>query len=378
MNILKKKNDIKKKQESSLKEHSYKTSPVKVRKIKNTKRSNTSHLSLQETFEDADTKYFTKQEKLQIQEKELETGAHHTPLFEIKSGTYKSKKIHYATLKLGMQSVSDICEKAGFLLNAPQAQQVTDYLYLLQKWNQSMNLVGKNSWKDVLSELVIDSLYLAKFLEENPRVKQNNLPSFEHQASKKYIFNRQNFYTNSDINADFLLSNSAHSTEVSQKDNLRDSLCYNKYTTWDLGAGAGLPGIPLRMFWQLGHYYMIEVREKRSFFLNTALTTLGLQNTYVFRGKAEDFMTTKVKQNIYADLILSRAFMPFAKMLPFVAPYLRKEEQPHKTKSSIIFLSLEELDAKKYNSSHFSWETKTIYPYSVKNKQKFLCEVCFA
>ena len=287
----------------------------------------------------------------EIQEEEADISSSYTSLDAIRTGTIKSNRIHRAISKLSVQNVSEICSGAGFALNAPQAQYITDYLFLLQKWNQSMNLVGKKLWQDVLSELVIDSLHLAKFLEENPRTHNDSFPAFSaKQAKKKYTFN----------DATFLEHDSS-------------------LQTWDLGAGAGIPGIPLRILWQTGTYHMIEVREKRCLFLNTALTTLGLPHNHVFLGKAEDFMSNNAKKGIFADLIVSRAFMPFEKMLPFVAPYLRKKDQNQNSrKGSIIFLTLEKLDAKKYSSPEYTWETKHVYPYVIKGRTKFLCEVCLS
>jgi len=285
-----------------------------------------------------------------IQIEEADISASYTPLYAIRTGTFKSRKIHKATLKLSSQIVGEICARAGFALNIPQAQHITDYLSLLQKWNQSMNLVGKKLWQDVLSELIIDSLHLAQFLEENPRTTDNILPTFStNQHKKKYTFEG---------------SSNTYSLD-------------NPLQTWDFGAGAGLPGIPLRILWQIGTYHMVEVREKRCLFLSTALTSLGLPNTHVFHGKAEDFMTKNMEKEIYADLIVSRAFMPWEKMLPFVAPYLRKKTHDiNSRKGSIIFLTLEELHAQKYNAGEFTWETKQIYPYTIRGKTRFLCEVC--
>ena len=40
---------------------------------------------------------------------------------------------------------------------------------------------------------------------------------------------------------------------------------------WDLGSGAGLPGIPLRIIRQDGIYRMVEAREKRALFIANAL-----------------------------------------------------------------------------------------------------------
>jgi 16S rRNA (guanine527-N7)-methyltransferase len=84
---------------------------------------------------------------------------------------------------------------------------------------------------------------------------------------------------------------------------------------WDLGAGAGLPGIPLRVLWQDGRYTMVESREKRALFLRAALAALDLPRTAAVRARVEEFFRTAPP----ADCILSRAFMPWPELLALVA-----------------------------------------------------------
>jgi 16S rRNA (guanine527-N7)-methyltransferase len=136
------------------------------------------------------------------------------------------------------------------------------YLVLLVKWNRAMNLIGPSHWDEILLTLVADSFFLAPFLESLP------LPD---------------------------------SPEC-----------------WDLGAGAGLPGIPLRLLWERGTYTLVEPREKRTLFLQTVLAACALPGVRVFRGRAEAFMPDRS----LADLVLSRAFMPWEKVLELIVPYV--------------------------------------------------------
>ena len=150
------------------------------------------------------------------------------------------------------------CERLGFSLNDAQSVALAGYLDLLVKWNRVMNLVGRSDWCDILDHLVVDSLHLADF------VRGLELPD---------------------------------SPEC-----------------WDLGAGAGLPGLPLRMLWQKGCYHLVDSREKRAIFLRTILAAFPLPGVSVFQGRVEAFMPTRP----LADLIVSRAFMPWEKMLHLV------------------------------------------------------------
>jgi len=160
--------------------------------------------------------------------------------------------------------VAEAAQRLGRPLTGAEAQSLATYLDQLIKWNKKMNLVGRSSWRDVFDTLVVDSLHLAGFL-----------------AGLK----------------------------------LPDSPL-----TLDLGAGAGLPGIPLRALWQAGEYHLVEVREKRSLFMRSVLGKLSLPATEVFHGKAEDVLEALGKPT--ADLILSRAFMPWEKLLDFTRPML--------------------------------------------------------
>lgn len=140
------------------------------------------------------------------------------------------------------------------------------YLEMLAGWNRAMNLVGFDAWQDIFVRLVADSFHLARFLDSLP------LPDAP--------------------------------------------------LTWDLGAGAGLPGIPLRMVWSRGDYHMVERREKRALFLSTALARLRLPRTHVCRGAVEDFFR---EQASCAHCILSRAFLPWRKLLDLTRAHLHEE-----------------------------------------------------
>ncbi|HDQ40421.1 MAG TPA: 16S rRNA (guanine(527)-N(7))-methyltransferase RsmG [Desulfonatronum sp.] len=153
-----------------------------------------------------------------------------------------------------MQNASRIirlCEKLDRPLTKDQALGLDRYLQMLLKWNKRVNLVGPGSWQTILADLVADSWQLADYLETLP------LPEAPRTA--------------------------------------------------DLGAGAGLPGIPLRLFWTAGDYHLVEIRQKRSAFLLQAVSALGLQRTFVRLQRAEQALPALAP----VELCLSRAFMPW-------------------------------------------------------------------
>ncbi len=142
------------------------------------------------------------------------------------------------------------------------AEKLTAYLGELEKWNRRINLVSPDAWPDMLA-LCADSWHLADFLGSLSQLPES-------------------------------------------------PRCL------DMGAGSGLPGIPLRMLWQPGEYHLVEIRGKRAIFLRTVLARLDLPGTSVFEGKAEDAL----ERYAPVDLVLSRAFMPWPKFLDLVAPGL--------------------------------------------------------
>jgi len=126
------------------------------------------------------------------------------------------------------------------------------------KWKDAVNLVSARDWQDALANLVADSWHLADFLTTL------SLP-----AAPRCL---------------------------------------------DLGAGAGLPGLPLRVFWTPGRYLLVEPRHKRVAFMRTALARMGLERTEARGCRAQELPG--------ADLVLSRAFMPWRDLLAFVRPLL--------------------------------------------------------
>ncbi len=135
------------------------------------------------------------------------------------------------------------------------------YVATLMRWNRVMNLVGARTWRDAARDLVSDCLRLAAFLRALP------LPA--------------------------------------------QPLCA------DLGSGAGLPGIPLRLVWQEGAYHMVELRRKRALFLAQVLGTLNLPRTQVHNVDARDFLAGHG-----VDLVVSRAFLPWDKVLAMVGAHM--------------------------------------------------------
>ncbi|OGQ21870.1 MAG: 16S rRNA (guanine(527)-N(7))-methyltransferase RsmG [Deltaproteobacteria bacterium RIFCSPLOWO2_02_FULL_44_10] len=88
----------------------------------------------------------------------------------------------------------------------------------------------------------------------------------------------------------------------------------------DLGSGAGLPGLVLKIVCPQLDVVLVEATGKKVSFLTTAIATLGLQGINAVQGRAE---SPEVQKSIgTADIILSRATWSVADFLPIASSYL--------------------------------------------------------
>ena len=194
--------------------------------------------------------------------------------------------------------VASSAARLGRVLSAEEARLLTVYLGLLVKWNSRMNLVGPATWTEILEILIQDSWHLADLLQ---------------------------------------------------------TLTPQPGQTLDLGAGAGLPGIPLRVFWPSGDYYLVEPRQKRAIFMEQASAHMKLPRTKVICGRMEALPAARRQ----ADLIVSRAFMPWKKLLAEVRGYLAPQGR-------VLVMSNETSD-----ESVEGYALEQVLDYTVAGKKRF-------
>jgi 16S rRNA (guanine527-N7)-methyltransferase len=164
------------------------------------------------------------------------------------------------------QAVARAAAGLGRELSPDQATRLAVYLEVLVRWGRKINLVGPAAWSDILSGLVADSWHVADFLA-GPGAAW--LPP-----------------------------------------------AGSPFCTLDFGAGAGLPGIPLRLFWERGEYVLLESRLKRAIFLAEAVDRLHLPRTRAAEGRVEDTVPAELARRQGAFILcLSRAFAPWPRFL---------------------------------------------------------------
>ncbi|QGN54893.1 16S rRNA (guanine(527)-N(7))-methyltransferase RsmG [Novosphingobium sp. Gsoil 351] len=92
--------------------------------------------------------------------------------------------------------------------------------------------------------------------------------------------------------------------------------------TWlDLGSGAGFPGLVVALCRPAGEVILVESRNRRIAWLESAIDRLSITNARVFGGKLEAMET------IPAATISARAFAPLARLIALSARFSTSQTQ---------------------------------------------------
>ena len=135
-------------------------------------------------------------------------------------------------------------EKIDIHLNDTQVNLFKQYFFLIQEWNERINLTAITSEEDIIEKHFFDSLLMAKVLP------------------------------------------------------------LDSQTLLDVGSGAGFPGIPLKIAFPNLQVTLLEPTNKRANFLNLAIEQLGLKKITVIADRAENLVKTKRES---FDIVTARA-----------------------------------------------------------------------
>lgn len=91
----------------------------------------------------------------------------------------------------------------------------------------------------------------------------------------------------------------------------------------DIGAGAGIPGLPMRLADSRLTLCLVESKRKRVSFLRTVCRELDLTEITVVEGRADE--ATRVDPALHAafDVAVARAVARIERLEPLAAPYLK-------------------------------------------------------
>jgi 16S rRNA (guanine527-N7)-methyltransferase len=91
----------------------------------------------------------------------------------------------------------------------------------------------------------------------------------------------------------------------------------------DIGAGAGFPGLPLKILSPAIELLLLEASQKKVFFLRDIVRLLNVEGVEVVHGRAESREITKRYAERF-DLVLSRALADLPTSLHLALPYTQK------------------------------------------------------
>lgn len=90
----------------------------------------------------------------------------------------------------------------------------------------------------------------------------------------------------------------------------------------DLGAGAGIPGLPLKIVKPEITLTLLEARRRRASFLKTAVRELGIEGVGVLSGRAEVLIGSEPGLKNAFDMVVTRAAGPLTSILPLALAFL--------------------------------------------------------
>ncbi len=163
-----------------------------------------------------------------------------------------------------MKKLESGARKLGLNLNPGQLEQFTIYYQELVDWNRRMNLTAITDYEAVQTKHFLDSLTLTLVLKRP-----------------------------------------------------MDGVGLRVV---DIGTGAGLPGIPLKILWPGIELTLIEATAKKADFLHHLVSKLGLDNIEIVVGRAETVAHDAEYREKF-DLVVSRAVASLPALVELTLPF---------------------------------------------------------
>ena len=152
-------------------------------------------------------------------------------------------------------------EKMSISLNKEQYDQFYAYMVLLIEWNEKINLTAITEPKEIILKHFVDSLTIAKYIEEGN-------------------------------------------------------------TIIDMGTGAGFPGIPLKIYRNDVKVVLADSLNKRIKFLNEVIEKLQLKNIETIHCRAEELGKNKEYREKF-DYATSRAVANLSTLSEYLLPFVK-------------------------------------------------------
>lgn len=157
---------------------------------------------------------------------------------------------------------NSLIEKAnciGIEISQENAKQFYKYMKLLLEWNEKMNLTAITDPEEIILKHFVDSLTIMPYLS-------------------------------------------------------------NANTILDVGTGAGLPGLPLKILEDNKEFTLLDSLNKRITFLQTVIFELELKNVQAVHGRAEEYISQKRESY---DIVTSRAVAKLNVLIEYMLPFVK-------------------------------------------------------
>lgn len=172
-----------------------------------------------------------------------------------------------------LQLLEQGCRQLGIPLTPMQLEQFASYYRELVLWNARFNLTGITDLQEVQTKHFLDSLISLPLIAE-------------------------------ELGRDLPLTH--------------PSLCL------DVGSGAGLPGIPLKLISPQLHWTLLDGTGKKVTFLRHIVEQLSLQAVNVVQGRAEELGRSQQHRAHY-DLVTARAVAPLNILVEYLLPLVKQQ-----------------------------------------------------
>jgi len=160
----------------------------------------------------------------------------------------------------------DGAQKIGIDLHKEQIKKFSRYLELLVQWNQKINLTSLKTPREIIIKHFLDSISCIKIIN-------------------KYI-----------------------DTEG--------------ISVIDVGAGAGFPGMPIKIICPSIRLSLLEARKKKTTFLQKLTEEMNFQQVKILNGRAETFGKSIDYREKY-DIVVSRAVAHLSVLSEYCLPLVR-------------------------------------------------------
>lgn len=157
-------------------------------------------------------------------------------------------------------------QKIGIELNKAYLGGFSQYLDLLIKWNQKINLTSLKTSSEIITKHFLDSIACIKVINQYIHLEEINII--------------------------------------------------------DVGTGAGFPGIPIKIAYPSIKLSLLEAKKKKIIFLEKLIEKLNLKNVKILNGRAETFGRCSDYREKY-DLVISRAVAPLNILSEYCLPLVR-------------------------------------------------------